>query len=85
MLIGDNSKNEKFRRNHDSYIYGAGHTYGICKNFSKKFEAPPCVITVTITMSDVVVSIACRASDTVFRMANANDMAPRNPAKNSMC
>lgn len=60
-------------------------TYGICKNFSKKFEAPPCVITVTITMSDVVVNIACRASDTVFRIAKANDIAPRKPAKNNIC
>ena len=42
--------------------------------------APPWTITVMITMSDVVVSIACRASDTVFRMANAKDMAPRRPA-----
>lgn len=36
-------------------------------------------------MSDVVVSIACRASDTVFRMAKAKDIAPRSPAKNSIC
>lgn len=60
-------------------------TYGICRNFKRKFEAPPCVITVTITISDVVVSIACLASETVFRIASANDIAPRRPAKNSMC
>lgn len=53
--------------------------------FSRKFEAPPCTITVTITITEVVVSIACLASDTVFRMASAKDMAPRRPAKNSMC
>lgn len=54
-------------------------TYGIWKNLSKKFVAPPCVITVTITINDVVVSMACRASETVLRMASANDMAPLKP------
>lgn len=43
--------------------------------------APPCTITVTITMRDVVVNIACLASDTVLRIARANDMAPRKPVK----
>lgn len=43
--------------------------------------APPCTITVTMTISDVVVNIACLASDTVLRIARANDMAPRKPAK----
>lgn len=47
--------------------------------FSKKLDAPPCTMTVTITIIDVVVSMACLASDTVFRIANANDMAPLKP------
>lgn len=55
--------------------------HGICRNLSKKFEAPPCVITVTITINDVVVNIVCRASDTVFRIANAKDIAPLNPKR----
>lgn len=41
---------------------------------------PPCTITVNITIRDVVVNIAWRASDTVLRIARANDMAPRRPA-----
>lgn len=32
-------------------------------------------------MTDVVVSMACRASDTVFRIASANDIAPLSPEK----
>lgn len=47
--------------------------------FSRKLDAPPCTMTVTITIIDVVVSIACLASETVFRIANANDMAPLKP------
>jgi hypothetical protein len=43
--------------------------------------APPCIITVIITINEVVVNIACRASDTVFRIANAKDIAPRKPAQ----
>lgn len=35
--------------------------------------------TVKITIKDVAVNIVCRASDNVFRMANAKDMAPRRP------
>lgn len=34
-----------------------------------------------ITMTDVVVSMACRASDTVLRIASANDIAPLSPEK----
>lgn len=59
--------------------------YGICNQFSKKLEAPPWTITVIITINDVVVNMACRASDTVFRIAKANDIAPLSPAKNSIC
>lgn len=60
-------------------------TYGIFSQLRRKLDAPPWQITVTITIIDVVVNIACRASDTVLRNARLNDMAPRNPAKNSIC
>lgn len=54
------------------------YTYGIFKKFNKKFDAPPCVITVTITINDVVVSIACRASDTVFLIAVIKHVTKKN-------
>lgn len=54
-------------------------TYGILNQFNKGIVAPPWIITVAITINEVVVSIACRASDTVLRMANANDIAPLKP------
>lgn len=60
-------------------------TYGIFSQLRRKLDAPPWHITVTITIIDVVVNIACRASDTVLRNARLKDIAPRRPAKNSMC
>lgn len=42
---------------------------------------PPCMMTVNMTMREVVVSIACRASDIVFLIASAKDIAPRKPRK----
>lgn len=59
-----------------------GKSYGIFSQFSRKLDAPPWMMTVAITISEVVVSIACRASDTVFRMARANDIAPLRPKEN---
>jgi hypothetical protein len=56
-------------------------TYGILNHVRSCIVAPPCTITVTITISEVVVSIACLASDTVLRIARANDMAPRKPVR----
>lgn len=56
-------------------------TYGILNHVRSCIVAPPCTITVTMTISDVVVNIACLASDTVLRIARANDMAPRKPVK----
>ena len=38
-------------------------------------------MTVKITINEVVVNIVWRASNTVLRMANAKDMAPRKPVK----
>lgn len=57
-------------------------TYGTLNQFNKGIVAPPWIITVVITINEVVVNIAWRASDTVLRIANANDIAPRKP-KNS--
>lgn len=37
------------------------------------------MMTVNITINDVVVNIACRASETVFLIAKANDIAPLRP------
>lgn len=56
-------------------------TYGILNHVRSCIVAPPCTITVTMTISEVVVNIACLASDTVLRIARANDMAPRKPVK----
>lgn len=53
--------------------------YGILNHVRSCIVAPPCTITVTITINDVVVNIACLASDTVLRIAKAKDMAPRKP------
>ena len=46
---------------------------------------PPPSKTVMITITDVVVSMRRLAGVEVFRMANANAMAPRKPAKNIKC
>ena len=54
-------------------------TDGIFSQFRRKLEAPPWIITVAITINDVVVSMACRASETVFLIASANDIAPLRP------
>lgn len=54
-------------------------TYGIFNQFNRKLDAPPCITTVNITINDVAVSIVCLASETVFLIAKANDMAPRRP------
>lgn len=48
-------------------------------HLSRFIEAPPCIITVMITIRDVVVNIACLASDLVFLIAKAKDMAPLKP------
>lgn len=56
-------------------------TYGIWNQYKRCRAAPPCIITVIITINEVVVSIVCLASDKVFLIANANDIAPRNPEK----
>lgn len=60
-------------------------THGILNQLKNCVVAPPWKITVNITIKLVVVSIACLASDTVFLMARAKLMAPRNPAKNNIC
>ena len=46
---------------------------------------PPHTSTVAITMIRVVVKISCLASLCVFLIASAKAMAPRRPAKTSMC
>lgn len=56
-------------------------THGIFSHFSMLSVAPPCMMTVVMTIMEVVVSIAWRASDTVFLIAKAKDMAPLNPEK----
>lgn len=58
--------------------------YGILNHVRSCIVAPPCTITVTITISEVVVNIACLASDTVLRIARANDMAPRKPVRQTI-
>lgn len=57
------------------------YTYpvGIRRYASACVAAPPCSTTVAMTINEVVVNIACRASDTVLRMAKAKDIAPRKP------
>ena len=60
------------------------NTYGILNQYSKCKEAPPCTITVIITINEVVVNIACLTSETVLRIAKANDIAPRKPNKKIM-
>jgi hypothetical protein len=55
--------------------------YGILNQVRSCIVAPPCTITVTMTISDVVVNIACLASDIVLRIARAKDMAPRKPVR----
>lgn len=60
-------------------------TYGILSQFKSLLVAPPCIITVNITIKEVVVNIACRASETVFLIAKAKDIAPLRPAKKSIC
>lgn len=59
---------------------GKRSSHGISSQLRTCRVAPPCRITVTITIREVVVSIACLTSDAVFRMASANDMAPLRPA-----
>lgn len=54
-------------------------TYGILNQVRSCIVAPPWIITVNITIIDVVVNIAFLASDTVFRIASAKDIAPRRP------
>uniref|UniRef100_A0A1A9Z427 Uncharacterized protein n=1 Tax=Glossina pallidipes TaxID=7398 RepID=A0A1A9Z427_GLOPL len=54
-------------------------TYGIFSQLSKKFAAPPWMMTVKITIKEVAVSMVWRASDKVFLIAKANDIAPRSP------
>ncbi|KAI9578579.1 hypothetical protein GQX74_009153 [Glossina fuscipes] len=49
------------------------------RQLSKKFAAPPWMMTVNITIKEVAVSIVWRASDKVFLIAKANDIAPRSP------
>lgn len=57
------------------------NTHGIWNQFNRFIVAPPWIITVIITISEVVVSIACLCSDRVFRIANAKDIAPLRPKR----
>lgn len=50
------------------------NSYGIFKKFNKNCDAPPCVITVTITIKEVAVNMACLASETVFLIAEVKNM-----------
>lgn len=43
---------------------------------------PPQIITVTITIIEVVESIVCLATEKVFRIASANAIAPLRPEMN---
>lgn len=68
-------------RCHVYWFHYIQNTYptGILKYARACEAAPPWSTTVAITISEVVVNMACRASDTVLRIANANDIAPRRP------
>lgn len=54
-------------------------TYGTFNQFSNGIVEPPWMMTVAITINDVVVNIACLASDRVFRIARAKETAPLSP------
>lgn len=54
-------------------------TYGTFSQFSNGIVEPPWTMTVAITINEVVVSIACLASDKVFRIAKAKETAPLSP------
>ncbi len=55
------------------------NTNGILNQFNRGMVAPPWIMTVAMTIKDVVVNIICLASDIVLRMASAKDIAPLKP------